>query len=222
MAIDFSAQRMSYEKDELLEHNIPDTPLPLLQKWLQESIHHGVPEPYAMSLATCGADGMPAVRIVLMRQIHPMDDGRLSLVFYTNYQSQKGKQLAENPNAQALFFWHAMERQVRLSGRVHKLDEAQSIQYYQSRPKDSQIAAWVSNPQSGVVSDRAAIEQQFAALQQRYTQDVAVPKPDFWGGYVLCVDKVEFWQGRANRMHDRILYQFLSDTRCWQQQRLLP
>lgn len=217
MAIDFSGSRQSYEKDELIEHNIADTPYPLLKQWIDEAVLAQVPEPYAMSLATCGADGRPSVRTLLMREIVATDD-KIELVFYSNYDSQKGQDLAQNPNAQALFFWHSLERQVRLFGQVSKLSHQKSCDYFASRPKDSQIAAWVSSPQSGEVASREAMDERFAKLKADY-EAKSVPKPEFWGGYRLLVEEVEFWQGRANRLHDRICYRF---DGAWQRVRLLP
>ena len=217
MAIDFSASRLSYEKDELIEDNIGDTPYPLLQKWIDDAVAEQIGEAYAFSLATCGADRRPSVRTLLMREIVPVGDD-IQMIFYTNYDSQKGQDLAENPFAQALFFWASLERQVRASGRVSKLSDEKSISYYKSRPKDSQLAAWVSQPQSGVVASRDVMEHDFAKISAQFGD--TVPKPKFWGGYVLQVDTIEFWQGRANRMHDRIVYHRQGDI--WLRERLLP
>ncbi|MBE9578052.1 MULTISPECIES: pyridoxamine 5'-phosphate oxidase [Moraxella] len=217
MAIDFSASRLSYEKDELIEKNIGDTPYPLLQKWINDAISEQIGEAYAFSLATCGADRRPSVRTLLMREIVPNDDD-IQMIFYTNYDSDKGQDLADNPFAEALFFWHTLERQVRASGRVVKLSDDKSETYYHSRPKDSQLAAWVSRPQSGVVESREIMESDFAKLSEQFGEHI--PKPEFWGGYCLLVDKIEFWQGRANRMHDRIVYH--KGDKGWERERILP
>lgn len=217
MAIDFSASRLSYEKDELIEKNIGDTPYPLLQKWINDAISEQIGEAYAFSLATCGADMRPSVRTLLMREIVPNDDD-IQMIFYTNYDSDKGQDLADNPFAEALFFWHTLERQVRASGRVVKLSDDKSETYYHSRPKDSQLAAWVSRPQSGVVESREIMESDFAKLSEQFGEHI--PKPEFWGGYCLLVDKIEFWQGRANRMHDRIVYH--KGDKGWERERILP
>ncbi|MDO5050616.1 MAG: pyridoxamine 5'-phosphate oxidase [Moraxella equi] len=217
MAIDFSANRLSYEKDELIEKNIGDTPYPLLQKWIDDALSEQIGEAYAFSLATCGADMRPSVRTLLMREIVPNDDD-IQMIFYTNYDSDKGQDLADNPFAEALFFWHTLERQVRASGRVVKLFTEKSEAYYHSRPKDSQLAAWVSRPQSGVVASREVMESDFAKLSEQFGE--RIPKPEFWGGYCLLVDKIEFWQGRANRMHDRIVYH--KGDKGWERERILP
>lgn len=220
MSMDFSADRLSYEKGELIEDTLPQVPLSLFQAWLQQAIEQKVIEPYAMSLATCGADGQPSVRTVLLREVTDKPNGSFGLTFYTNYDSDKGQAIAENPKAQVLFFWHSLERQVRLSGQIQKLSSEQSQAYFAKRPHDSQIAAWVSEPQSGIVSSRQVMEDKFLQLIEQYPEGSHVPMPDFWGGYELIVESVEFWQGRANRMHDRILYT-LQDS-DWQIQRLLP
>ena len=218
MAIDFSASRLSYEKDELIEKNIGNTPYPLLQKWMDDATSEQIGEAYAFSLATCGADMRPSVRTLLMREINLIEDDNIQMIFYTNYDSDKGQDLADNPFAEAVFFWHTLERQVRASGQVVKLSHDKSEAYYHSRPKDSQLAAWVSRPQSGVVDSREVMQSDFIKLSKQFGEHV--PKPEFWGGYCLMVDKIEFWQGRANRMHDRIVYR--KDDNGWQMMRLLP
>ena len=201
MSMDFTDQRLSYEKGQLDQQLVPASPFELLKTWMNEAIEAQVQEPYAMSLATCGADNKPSVRIVLMREI--TDTG---IVFYTNYESAKGQDIAENPNAEALFFWHKLERQIRISGSIAKIDATKSAAYFQKRPHDSQVGAWVSQPQSGEVANRALMEQTFEQLQTDYPTDSKVPTPEFWGGYEITIEKIEFWQGRANRMHDRIVY----------------
>lgn len=223
MTMDFSAQRLSYEKGELLEQQLPSDPKELLQNWLQHAIEQKVVEPYAMSLATCGADLRPSVRTVLLREVSDLptnQDNNFGLVFYTNYDSQKGEDIAENPNAQVLFFWHSLERQVRVSGKIQKLSQEKSTAYFHKRPHDSQIAAWVSEPQSGVVASRDVMEAKFAELIAQHPEGSDVPMPKFWGGYMLIAEEIEFWQGRANRMHDRIRYEKQGEN--WVINRLLP
>ena len=216
MSMDFSDQRLSYEKGQLDQQSIPVSPFELLNAWMQEAIEAQVAEPYAMSLATCGADHKPSVRIVLLREI--TDKG---IVFYTNYESAKGHDITENPNAEALFFWHKLERQIRISGSIAKIDADKSAAYFQKRPHDSQVGAWVSQPQSGEVANREVMEQRFEQLQIEYPKGAAVPTPAFWGGYEIRVNEIEFWQGRANRMHDRIVYHKEAED-SWTTKRLLP
>ena len=219
MSMDFTDQRLSYEKGALDQQSIPASPFELLKAWMNEALAEKVQEPYAMSLATCGADNKPSVRIVLLREIT-----ETGIVFYTNYESAKGQDIAENPNAEALFFWHKLERQVRISGSIAKIDTAKSAAYFQKRPHDSQVGAWVSQPQSGEVASRDVMEQTFDQLQADYPDNSQVPVPAFWGGYEITIEQVEFWQGRANRMHDRIVYTQDSkqNNASWTTKRLLP
>ena len=219
MTMDFTAKRLSYEKGALSKADLPDNPATLLQQWINEAIAAQVVEPYAISLATCGKDYKPAVRTVLMRELVEQEQNGLSIVFYTNYDSAKGHDLAQNPHAEALFFWHSLERQVRISGTVSKLDATKSDAYFHARPHDSQVAAWVSEPQSGVVANREVMQHKFDELHAQYA-DQAVPRPAFWGGYALLAAQVEFWQGRANRMHDRMQYTWQDNA--WTVDRLLP
>ncbi|MBH0007483.1 pyridoxamine 5'-phosphate oxidase [Psychrobacter sp. SWN149] len=223
--MDFTDQRLSYEKGELDQQSIPTSPFELFKAWMNEALVRKVQEPYAMSLATCGADNKPSVRIVLLREI--TDTG---IVFYTNYESAKGHDIEENPNAEALFFWHELERQVRISGSIAKIAADKSAAYFQKRPHDSQVGAWVSQPQSGEVANRAVMEHTFEQLQAAHPDNSTVPTPAFWGGYEITIEKIEFWQGRANRMHDRIVYTQSSgdnsegneDSVSWTTKRLLP
>lgn len=219
--MDFSAQRLSYEKGQLLEEQLPSLPIELLKDWVKTAEDKKLVEPYAMSFATCGSDCLPSVRTLLMREITQLDDSGLGIVFYSNYDSVKGQNLEQNPNAQALFFWHSLERQVRVSGTVRKISLERSQTYFHKRPQDSQIAAWVSEPQSGVVASRDVMEAKFTELQEQYAKVAKIPMPDFWGGYELVANQVEFWQGRANRMHDRIRYT-LKDDNTWLKERLMP
>lgn len=225
MTMDFSAERLSYEKGQLIESDLPVHPKNLFKKWINDALEKDVVEPYAMSLATCGDDKMPSVRTVLMREITEAGEDDFGVVFYTNYDSAKGIDIQQNPNAEALFFWHDLERQVRICGQIKKISDEKSIDYFHKRPIDSQIAAWVSIPQSGVVTDRLTMEKKFDELKSQYANSRSVPKPEYWGGYELKVTEIEFWQGRANRMHDRIKYQCIdgkNGNRNWQVNRLLP
>lgn len=215
MSMDFTDQRLSYEKGALDQQSVPTSPFELLNIWMNEAIEQKVQEPYAMSLATCGTDMKPSVRIVLLREV--TDTG---IIFYTNYESAKGQDIAENPNAEVLFFWHELERQVRIRGSIAKIEADKSDAYFQKRPHDSQVGAWVSQPQSGEVANREIMEDKFNELQQKYPEDKKVPTPEFWGGYEITIDEIEFWQGRANRVHDRIVY--MRDNDNWVTKRLLP
>ncbi len=222
MSMDFTDQRLSYEKGRLDQQSVPASPFELLKGWIGEATEKQVQEPYAMSLATCGADNKPSVRIVLMREIT-----ETGIVFYTNYESAKGQDIAENPNAEVLFFWHELERQIRISGSIAKIDTDKSAAYFQKRPHDSQVGAWVSQPQSGEVANREVMEQTFDQLQTDYPENTKVPTPEFWGGYEITVNEIEFWQGRANRMHDRIVYSRDTNSSSkniasWNTKRLLP
>ena len=219
MSIDFTSQRLSYEKDELLETHLPDVPYPLLQTWIEQAIKRSQGEAYAFALATCGRDQQPSVRTVLMREISELANQGVGLTFYSNYDSAKGSDLAANPQAEALFFWASLERQVRITGHVQKISREQSAAYYHQRPRDSQLAAWVSEPQSGVVANRETMNQKFEQITAEF-EGKEVPIPEFWGGYQLIAEKIEFWQGRPNRMHDRILYAWTGEA--WVTERLLP
>lgn len=222
MSMDFTDQRLSYEKGTLDQQSVPASPFELFKAWMDEALAQKVKEPYAMSLATCGADQKPSVRIVLLREV--TDTG---IIFYTNYESAKGQDIAENPNAEVLFFWNELERQVRISGHIAKIAADKSAAYFQKRPHDSQVGAWVSQPQSGVVANREVMEDKFDQLQNEYPESAAVPTPEFWGGYEITINEIEFWQGRANRVHDRIVYSLSddnndSDKANWVTKRLLP
>ncbi|OAV14731.1 pyridoxamine 5'-phosphate oxidase [Moraxella catarrhalis] len=211
--MDLTDYRQSYEKYSLADTGLPSNPLTLFRAWFDEAVAAKLPEPYAMSLATCGDDNRPSVRIVLMRELTEQ-----GVVFYTNYDSAKGQDIADNPNAEVLFFWHSLERQVRLSGQMVKVSAEKSAAYFAKRPRESQLGAWVSQPQSGVVDNRQTMEEKFLALDQQHAQNV--PYPSFWGGYELIIDHAEFWQGRLGRMHDRMAYTKQGDA--WQIMRLLP
>lgn len=211
--MDLTDYRQSYEKYSLADTGLPSNPLALFRAWFDEAVAAKLPEPYAMSLATCGGDNRPSVRIVLMRELTEQ-----GVVFYTNYDSAKGQDIADNPNAEVLFFWHSLERQVRLSGQMVKVSAEKSAAYFAKRPRESQLGAWVSQPQSGVVDNRQTMEEKFLALDQQHAQNV--PYPSFWGGYELIIDHAEFWQGRLGRMHDRMAYTKQGDA--WQIMRLLP
>jgi len=212
---DLSELRLNYEKGELQEQQVNPNPHMQFLQWFNHALEAKLHEPYAMSLATANAQGRPHVRTVLLRGA--TDAG---YDFYTNYDSQKGNDLAENPYAELLFYWQEQERQIRIGGKVVKISEAESTDYYHKRPRDSQIAAHISTPQSGVIESREVLQQRFEQLQSQVEGKSELNKPVFWGGYRLEPDYYEFWQGRPNRLHDRLSYEKQQDV--WMLKRLMP
>lgn len=199
----------------LTKDSIDPNPIRQFQTWSAEVRAQGVPEQdvISMTLATAAKDGQPSARVVLLKSF----DER-GFVFYTNYQSRKGRDLTENPRASLLFYWSQLWRQVRIEGLVEKISGAESEEYFQSRPVGSKLGAWASN-QSEVVASRAVLEDRFAESQERFGEDV--PTPEHWGGYRLRPNSIEFWQGRDNRLHDRLRYR-LQDDGSWAIDRLAP
>jgi pyridoxamine 5'-phosphate oxidase len=211
---DIENLRQDYAAASLNETDVDANPMRQFDKWFNEAINYKVHEPNAMTLATSTTDGRPSARIVLLKGFS--DDG---FKFYTNYLSRKGKEIAKNPLGALIFHWGDMERQVRVEGTIEKLDKNYSEKYFQSRPKASQLGAVVS-PQSQEINGREQLEQKMAELEAEYA-DKDVPKPSFWGGYVLRPRLVEFWQGRRSRLHDRIVYK-KTDNKTWKIVRLAP
>ena len=205
--------RKDYIQNKLNEDNLPENPVQLFQHWFDE-IRTNAPdfEANAMALATANKSGIPSNRMVLLK-----DFSISGFVFFTNYESRKGLEIAENPNAALLFFWHPMERQVRIEGIVEKLPDEESNTYFNSRPRDSKIGAWIS-PQSRIIPDRNFLEKKFKNKLNEAQENIE--KPPFWGGYFLIPKKIEFWQGGKNRLHDRIEYTHTEHT--WNIQRLAP
>jgi len=208
--------RKNYQKGELLESLILPDPFKQFNLWLDEALNHeGIYEANAMTLATCNTAGFPSSRTVLLKGVQ--DRG---FIFYTNHNSKKGQELAENPKAALLFYWGILHRQVRIEGEAEKLSAAFSTLYFQSRPKGSQIGAWVS-PQSQVIESRQILEDKKAELEVLYQDTDPLPKPKNWGGYLVKATSFEFWQGRPSRLHDRLRYR-LNDNQQWTIERLAP
>ncbi len=196
------------------ESELPAEPLELFTAWLGDVLRAGLPEPTAMVLATVSGDLQPRARMVLLKSFGPA-----GFVFYTNRTSRKGSDLAEVPRACLLFPWHALRRQVIIEGPVAELSAGDSEPYFRSRPRGSQLGAWASR-QSTVLSSRSQLDDRFAELDRRWPEGTQVPMPDFWGGYRLLPETMEFWQGRPNRLHDRFRYTGRGST--WAISRLAP
>jgi pyridoxamine 5'-phosphate oxidase len=212
---DLSDYRKSYEKSELLESMIPEDPINLFHKWFHEvQDFGGVDEVNAMTVSTIGLDGFPKARVVLLKKYD--ENG---FVFYTNYESEKGKAIAANPNICLSFFWHSMERQVIIKGTAQRTTDTVSDNYFASRPDGSKLGALASH-QSEVVADRLELERQLKELEQQYNGK-EIPRPAYWGGYLVTPVAIEFWQGRPNRLHDRIRYTTQEDF-SWTIERLAP
>jgi pyridoxamine 5'-phosphate oxidase len=205
--------RRVYSLTELNESTVLDDPFKQFSEWMEEAVKSNIIDPNAMILATSNKDSIPSVRVVLLKGFD--NEG---FIFYTNYESKKGKNLVENPNASILFFWKELERQIRISGRVNKISQKESEEYFHSRPRESQLAALASN-QSEVIPGREFLEQKFNEFKEEY-HDKEIPLPPHWGGFKLFADSFEFWQGRENRLHDRI--SFSKDNSAWKIVRLAP
>lgn len=213
---DLSSYRKSYEKSELLETTIPDDPINLFNKWFHEveELGDGRDEVNAMSVATIGLDGFPKTRVVLLKKFN--EEG---FVFYTNYNSEKGKAILNNPNICLSFFWQGMERQVIIKGKAQKTEKNTSDNYFDSRPDGSKLGAIVSD-QSQIIPSRSYLEENLKQLETEY-EGKEINRPEHWGGFLVVAVSVEFWQGRPNRLHDRIRYQ-LQDDYSWKMDRLAP
>lgn len=205
--------RKEYIRAGLDESDADPDPIEQFRKWFDEALAADLHEPNAMTLATATPDGKPSARIVLLKGF----DAR-GFVFYTNYEGRKGRELAENPRAALVFYWGELERQVRVEGRVWRVLEEESDAYYASRPRGSRLGAWAS-AQSRSVERRELVEERLRELEREYTGR-EVPRPPFWGGYRVEPEEIEFWQGRENRLHDRLVYRRSSDG--WRIERLQP
>jgi pyridoxamine 5'-phosphate oxidase len=210
--ISLADMRKSYQSAELLEENAQNHPMHQFEQWLHEALQAEVPEPNAMTLATVGSDMRPSTRVVLIKGYD--DHG---LVWYTNYDSRKGHELAGNPFASLQFHWVELERVVRIEGRVSKVSAEESDAYFHSRPLDSRIGAWAS-PQSQVITSRTQLVTQAASYMAKF--GMKPPRPPHWGGYRLTPDRWEFWQGGVARLHDRLSYRLQDGT--WAKERLAP
>lgn len=207
--------RKTYAQRTLSEADVLPDAVQQFRVWLDEALAAKVEEPTAFTLSTVAATGQPSSRVVLLKGL-PDDAG---FVFYTNYDSRKGRELAADPLAALNFFWPALERQVRVEGRMEKAPEAMSTEYFQSRPRSSQLGAWAS-PQSQVIGSREELEAREVAMAEKFGAQAPLPRPENWGGYILRPTRVEFWQGRPSRLHDRIVYEL--EGSAWKRSRLAP
>jgi pyridoxamine 5'-phosphate oxidase len=205
--------RSEYLHQQLDEKSVRENPFEQFAMWMDQAVQAEILHPTAMLVATVGSDGQPSCRVVLLKEINEK-----GFVFFTHYTSHKGRQIDENPGVALTFFWKETERQIRIEGKAEKVDEQTSDEYFASRPSESRLSAAASQ-QSSVISSREDLEQQREALRAKYP-DGDIPRPHDWGGYVVIPATVEFWQGRANRLHDRIVYQRAGDG--WNIQRLAP
>ena len=215
MQKDLGNYRKSYEKNELTKEVVPNEPMQLFQQWFIETEKQGgVEEPNAMTLSTIGLDGFPKSRVVLLKEF--TDEG---FVFYTNYESEKGVAIAENSHVCLSFFWPNLERQVIIKGVANKVDASTSDEYFDSRPTGSKLGALASD-QSTVIPSREFLEERLAHLEEEF-EDKKVQRPSHWGGYLVEPVEIEFWQGRPNRLHDRIRYR-PAENGLWTVERLAP
>jgi pyridoxamine 5'-phosphate oxidase len=217
--------RKDYKLASLEEADVAANPIDQFTRWWNEAVASQIDEVNAMTLATANAAGVPAARIVLLKGYNPN-----GFIFFTNYESDKGKNLAQNPHAAIVFFWKELERQIRIEGTVQKVSAEESDRYFNSRPASSRIGAWAS-PQSAVIENRLVIEQNVERYSSIFAND-SIERPDHWGGYIVKPRSIEFWQGRSSRLHDRIRYTIeasaynaATDTRSdanWKIERLAP
>lgn len=212
--MNFDTVRKEYVTQGLNESDLDPNPFTQFQRWYEEAVAANVIEPNAMTLATATRDGLPSARTILLKGF----DER-GFIFYTNYESQKGKELDENPNAAVVFYWATFERQIRVAGAIHKISPEESEAYFKSRPMGARLGAWVSL-QSQVIPNRDVLEERLTELMNEFADTETIPMPPYWGGYCLVPSTIEFWQGRVNRLHDRFRYS-LQEAK-WKIERLSP
>jgi pyridoxamine 5'-phosphate oxidase len=205
--------RKDYTLEGLSKTEVDPNPFIQFKKWFEQALAAQLPEPNAMTIATTTPDGKPSARMVLLK-----DFDERGFVFFTNYNSRKGQELAQNPQAAIVFWWAELERQVRILGRVEKVSESESDYYFESRPTKSRLGAWASN-QSEIIPTREVLEQRMQELQSKY-ENQEIPRPQHWGGLRVIPTEIEFWQGRSSRLHDRLLYTYVDGS--WKIQRLSP
>ncbi|MGB5631461.1 MAG: pyridoxamine 5'-phosphate oxidase [Waterburya sp.] len=213
--MDIGDLRNEYTLKGLTREQLSRDPVKQFELWFQQACAANLPEPNAMSLATVSSNGAPSQRIVLLKYFD-----RQGLVFFTNYESKKALQIAANSQVSLLFFWIALERQVQILGNAVKISTAESLKYFATRPRGSQIGAWCSQ-QSTVISSRQILEMKFDEIKRKFDNQ-EIPLPSAWGGYRVVPQSLEFWQGRPNRLHDRFLYSRLDTESAWNIQRLAP
>jgi pyridoxamine 5'-phosphate oxidase len=214
MKSEIASIRQEYLMASLSEHEVDQNPVIQFQQWFQQAVNASIEDVNAMTLSTVNSNHLPKSRIVLLKGVYDQQ-----FIFYTNYQSQKGQQMENNPHVALDFYWKELQRQVRIEGSITKTSEQDSIDYFHTRPTDSQLSAWASQ-QSELLESREVLEARFSELQQKFGDGV-IPKPPHWGGYAVNPTYIEFWQGRANRLHDRICYRKVEGDR-WQMFRLNP
>ncbi len=205
--------RTDYQLAKLNEQSVGEDPIAFFNQWFDEALNAEVAEVNAMTLATVDTEHKPHARIVLLKGITDNN-----FVFFTNYNSHKGNEIAANPNAALVFFWHELERQVRIEGRIEPISDQENDEYFFSRPPGSQIGAWAS-PQSAVIQDRSILDSNYQKYQEQFGDEI--PRPEHWGGYRVIPSLIEFWQGRSSRMHDRIIFT-ANQQGTWEKARLAP
>ncbi len=213
---ELSQMRENYKMGSIDASSMNENPFLELNQWLNRAIDSNIPEPNAMILSTANVDALPDVRTVLLKGFKDEN-----LVFYTNYNSKKASDIEANPNVAVLFLWKTLQQQIRIQGTVSRLSRDESVKYHASRPRKSQLGAQASR-QSSVIKDRKVLEDKMADLLNKYGENEPIPCPELWGGYVIHPQTYEFWQGRRNRLHDRILYSKCHTSNTWKTVRLSP